>query len=298
MVNTDRVREVWNQPAEHRITEWTEHPFVRSERLNRKVSGNPDHDCHQWFLQRAREVGLSFPVDRALSLGCGFGELERGYCQYDFATTHEGIDIAEGALSEAARLARESNLNHIRYRQADLNVTELPQNAYDVVLAHQSVHHIERLEHLAEQVHRALKPGGLFMMNEYVGPNRIQMDPEERAFADGLFSLLPDRYLRLPGGGVRRSLELATAEEVEAHDPSEAVRSEDIVTVMDDVFEVVSRRDYGGNLLHFGLDKIVGNFRPDDPLDNRWLSWTFDAEDCLLAEGAPSNFAVFVYRKS
>jgi SAM-dependent methyltransferase len=296
--DTERVREVWNQPTEHRMTAWTEHPFVRAERLNRKVSGSTNHDCHQWFLETARELGYTFPVASALSLGCGFGDLERGYSQYDFAVAHEGIDIAEAAVAEAARLARAAGFGHITYRAADLNSAELPEASYDIVLAHQSVHHIEHLEHLAAQVHRTLKPGGLFMMNEYVGPNRLQMEPSQQAFADVLFSLLPDRYLMiLPNGSVRRSIAPASADEVAAHDPSEAVRSEDIVPIMEGTFQLIARRDYGGNILQHGLDKIVANFRDGDPLDNEWLSWLFRSEDCLLAEGAPSSFAVFVYRK-
>lgn len=298
MVNTDRVRQVWNQPPSHQMTFWMEHPLVQGERINRTVSGRTNYDCHQWFLELAREMGFSFPVGSALSLGCGFGDLERGYSQYDFATVHEGVDLAEAAVVEAGRLAREADLHHIRYRTADLNYAELPEERHDIVLAHQSVHHISRLEHLAEQVRRTLKPGGLFMMNEYVGLNRVQMAPAQRAFGDRLFSLLPERYLQMPDGSVRQAIEMATAEEVEAFDPSEAVRSEDIVDIMGDTFELVGRRDYGGNLLNHGLSNIVGNFTPDNPLDDRWLRWLFDAEDCLLADGVPSDFTVLVYRKA
>lgn len=293
----DRVREVWSQAPEHRMESWMEHPLIIAERFNRKVSGRWNYDGHQWFLEVAQELGFSFPVSRALSLGCGFGDLERGYSQYNFAEVHEGIDVADGAVIEASRLAREADMHHIRYSCADLNVAELPAERHDIVLAHQSVHHIERLEHLAEQVHRTLRPGGLFMMNEYVGLNRIQMAPAQRAFADGLFSLLPERYLRLKDGSIRRSIELATAEEVAAHDPSEAIRSEEIIDVMGKVFELVDHRDYGGNLLNHGLNKIMANFTPGDQLDDRWLHWLFDAEDCLLAEGVPSDFQVLIYRK-
>lgn len=293
----NRVREVWSQAPAHRMESWMEHPLVIAERFNRKVSGRTNYDCHQWFLEVAQDLGFSFPVSSALSLGCGFGDLERGYTQYNFAEVHEGIDFAEGAVIEAARLAREAGMHHIRYSTADLNTAELPEERHDVVLAHQSVHHIEQLEHLAEQVHRTLKPGGLFMMNEYVGLNRIQIEPTQRAFANVLFSLLPERYLRKSDGTIRRSIELATADEVAAHDPSEAIRSQDIVAVMGDVFDLVGRRDYGGNLLHHGLYKIVANFKPDNPVDDQWLRWLFDAEDCLLAEGIPSDFTVLVYRK-
>jgi len=293
----DRVSAVWSQAPEQRIASWMEHPLVRSERLNRMVSGSPDHDCHQWFLGLARDLGVEFPVARALSLGCGFGELERGYSQYCFALIHEGVDLSDVAVAEARRRAQEAGLDHVCYRTADLNFVDLPEGRHDVVLAHQSLHHIERLEHLAEQVRRTLKPGGLFMMSEYVGLNCLQVSPVQKEFTNSLFSLLPERYLRTDDGALRQSVEVTSAQDVMTYDPSEAVRSEDIIDVMGQYFQLVGRRDFGGNVLFHGLNGIISNFEPGDSLDDRWLHWLFEAEDCLLAEGVPSDFAVLVYRR-
>lgn len=294
---SDRVREVWSQAPEHRMTFWMEHPLVKAERLNRMVSGRTELDCHQWFIGLVRDLGVQLPVARCLSLGCGFGELERGYSKYGFAEVHEGVDIADGAVEAAREAARNEGLDHLEYWRADLNEMTLPESRFDVVLAHQSIHHIERLEHLAEQVRRTLKPGGLFMLNEYVGANRLQVAPEVMAFGAGILGVLPERYVRTPEGGVKREMEVPTADQVREYDPSEAVRSEEIVGVLDESLEPVERRDYGGNLLQMGLHKIVGNFHTGDPRDERWLRWLFDAEDRLLDEGIASDFAVLVYRR-
>ena len=293
-----RVSTVWSQTPENRIASWMGHPLIRTERLNRMVSGNPDHDCHQWFLGLARKLGVSFPVASALSLGCGFGELERGYSQYGFALSHEGVDLSDVAVTEARRLAKEAGMNHISYRVADLNSSIFPEGLHDIVLAHQSIHHVERLEHLAEQIRRTLKLGGLFMMNEYIGLNWLQISSFQHRFTNKLFSLLPERYLQMENGLIRKNVEVADAEDVMTFDPSEAVRSEEIVDVMGQYFDLVERRDYGGNVLFHGLNGIVSNFRPDNPIDNLWLHFLFRAEDCLLAEGIPSDFAVLVYRRS
>jgi len=262
------------------------------------VSGRPDRDCHQWFIELVRSLGMTLPVAKCLTIGCGFGDLERGYSQYGFTASHEGIDIASGAVEAAGEAARAEGHTHIRYWMADMNTAELPPSTYDVLFAHQSVHHIEQLEHLAEQARRALKPGGLFMLNEYVGLNRLQVAPDQQEFGSGLLRLLPERYVRKPDGTLRRHMELSTAEQVSAYDPSEAVRSEDIADVLSGTLDLMERRDYGGNILHMSLHNIVGNFCTDDPRDNAWLSWLFDAEDRLLGEdGITSDFTVLVYRR-
>ena len=295
---TKRVREVWSQPAERRMTVWTEHPLILRERHNRLVSGHPDRDCHQWFIEFARNFGLTLPVSNCLTLGCGFGEMERGYSQYSFAAIHDGVDIADGAVETARETARIEGLNHIRYWSTNLNKAILPEAHYDVVLAHQSIHHIEQLEHLAAQILRTLKPGGLFMLNEYIGLNRLQVAPDQKEFGSGLLRLLPERYVREPDGTLRRHMKISTAEEVATHDPSEAVRSEDIVDVLSETLDLLERRDYGGNILHMGLHNIVGNFATGDPRDEAWLRWLFDAEDRLLGEdGVTSDFTVMIFRR-
>jgi len=295
--DVDRVSEVWNQSPQRTLSCWTEHPLVVAERLNRMVSGRPEYDCHQWFIERLGEMGFSLPIDRCLSLGCGFGDLERGYSQYGFTRVHEGVDIAAGAIEAARASASEAGLDHIEYRVADLNVVTFDDGRYDVVMSHQSVHHVERLEHLVEQVYRALKPGGLVMLNEYVGANRLQVPAETRAFADGMLALLPERYVMISDGGHRRRMEVPSAEDVAAFDPSEAPRSEDIVRVFSRTLELLDRRAYGGNVLQFALNGIIGNFCSGDPRDDKWLRWLFDGEDRLLDEGTPSDFEVLVFRR-
>ena len=296
--SSDRVRDVWSQPPEHKMTSWMEHPLVRTERLNRMVSGRPDQDCHQWFIELVQRLGMTLPVARCLTIGCGFGDLERGYSQYNFTSCHDGIDVADGAIEAASEAARAEGYTHICYRRADMNTAELPRRTYDILFGHQSIHHIERLEHLAEQARRALKPGGLFMLNEYIGLNHLQVAPDQQAFGSGLMQLLPERYVRKPDGTLRRTMEFATADQVIAYDPSEAVRSEDIVDVLSGTLEVVERRDYGGNILQLGLHEIVGNFCTGNPRDEAWLRWLFDAEDRLLDEdGVTSDFAVLILRR-
>ena len=172
-------------------------PKVR-ERINFLISGNPRKDCFQYFIERYFREGLDRPrqAKRALTLGCGHGELERGLCQYNFVRVHDGVDIAEGAVAQASKLARAEGFDHLRYKVADLNTIKLPKCTYDVVFGVSSIHHVANLEHLFLQVVLSLKPGGYFFLNEYIGPNQLQWTDEQLAIVNELLAPLPLEFRR------------------------------------------------------------------------------------------------------
>jgi len=81
-------------------------------------------------------------------------------------------------------------------------------------------------------------------------------------------------------------------------DPSEAVRSAEIIPLLGRFFQVVEVRPLGGSLLHFLLDDIAGNFNPSLSQDMALLEMLFGIEDALIAAGVLGHdFAVLVCRK-
>jgi hypothetical protein len=57
-------------------------------------------------------------------------------------------------------------LSHPKYEVRDLECDRLGQSNVDLIFAHSAVHHISRLEALFDSVHSALRPGGIFHLNE------------------------------------------------------------------------------------------------------------------------------------
>jgi SAM-dependent methyltransferase len=238
------------------------------------------------------------PVDAALTIGCGEGALERGLAGHSFAARHDAIDVAPRAVERAAAAARQAGLGQLRYRVADANALELEPASYDVVLGVQAVHHVERLEHLFRQVAIALRPGGLLFLDEFVGPSRFQWTTHQLEVVDGILSSMPRRLRRsLADGRVRRRARRPTIREVRATDPSEAVRSGEIIAVLTESFEVLELRPYGGTVLHLLLDDLAGNFGPSVPGGPELLAAIADLEWALVSSGdLPSDFAVVVAR--
>lgn len=88
---------------------------------------------------------------------------------------------------------------------------------------------------------------------------------------------------------------LPTERSVIAVDPSEAVRSAEIMPVLETLFDVIEYRPLGGAILQFLLADIAGNFQ--DEVGEQLLELFFRLEDTLMACGdLPSDFAYIVAR--
>jgi SAM-dependent methyltransferase len=293
----ERIRNVWG--AERvwdgiEIQHWLQHPLVQ-ERINLKISGSPQINRFEYFLHQYLEGRL--PVERALTLGSGLGDLERGLCQYGFAQTHQGVDLSGEAVRIAAERARAAGLDHLSYRTADLNTIKLEREAYDVVFGISSVHHVKNLEHLFQQVQQALKPGGYFFLDEFIGPSRFQWTDVQLQAINEQLRLLPKEVR--PRISDRKKLKerviRETVAEVIASDPSEAVRSSEIVPLVAEYFRVVEVKGYGGAILHQLLYDIAGNFSVQNNGSLDHLQRLFALEDELTAAGTVSNdFAVII----
>jgi len=70
--------------------------------------------------------------------------------------------------------------------------------------------------------------------------------------------------------------------DVIAVDPSEAIRSDEILPLLHSHFEVIDYKPLGGSILQFLLHGIAGNFAVDDPQAMAWLDTLFEIEDFLL----------------
>lgn len=98
---------------------------------------------------------------RVLDLGCGFGWFSR-WARTAGATSVHAIDLSQNMLNRARSMTDDPN---ITYQQADLDAIRLPasdKETYDVVYSSLLLHYLSNLRRLVKEVHRVLKPGGVF----------------------------------------------------------------------------------------------------------------------------------------
>src|SRR5262249_7931881 len=165
------------------------------ENLNRRASGDPAID---WINHSASLLTEFKKPIKALSLGCGFGVIERVLRRSNYCQLIHGIDVAEGAIESARKAAEAGHLNGLTYEVADLNTATFPKETYDTVYAHAALHHVFQLEHLLDQIKQTLKPGGLFVVYEYIGPSQMQFPRRDIELADIFLKVIPERYRSMP----------------------------------------------------------------------------------------------------
>lgn len=303
--SAERVSSHWGRKASEQQThpdleqqiDWLDSPLVQREHVNPATSGQPDLNWLEWSLRHHVPRGATW----ACTIGCGAGGLERHARASGFEAEFDSFDISMQAIEVAREEARQEGLEGIRYEQADLNECELPTGRYDVVFASQSLHHIERLERLMSGVHRALKPGGLIVFNEYVGPRRFQWSDWQLTLINRFLTWLPERLRldRVQQGKIKCEVVRPRVEEILSVDPSEAVLSDRILPLAEELFEPLVKRDYGGTILHMLLDRIIGNFREEDVDSIKRLRRVARLETELIAMGAlPSDFTFRIYSRS
>jgi 2-polyprenyl-3-methyl-5-hydroxy-6-metoxy-1,4-benzoquinol methylase len=291
------VSEYWGTERKRaRPVSWLEHPIILN-RVHARVTGNPSVSTHQWF----KNAFFPQPAELCLSLGCGFGAFERMALAIGISKRFHASDISSGAIEAARKAAHDAGVgDRIDYQVVDLNRVALPKASYDAVFALSSAHHVSNLENFFAQCRETLKPGGLMFLDEYIGPSRFQTPPAVTELINKLLAALPARYrknLFTDDGSTIDRYVPSPVEHFLKHDPSEAVRSQEIVGVLKDWFDIVEFRPYGGAIQHMLLSGITGNFDETSECDAILLGFLSALEEGLEAQGIiDTDFAAIVAR--
>lgn len=273
----------WSQLDRH--TEWDEiwmsHPAVRA-RINRRVTGDPSRWPIAWLPS---VVPGRVPFRRALSIGCGVGNFERTLVEFGIVESVTGIDASPEVIAEARR--RAEGMGGIEYLAADAREILKTARGFDAIFFHASLHHFDRLSELLGFVRAALEPRGILYLDEYVGPAR-----DEWTWADLIrWNVV---YRTLPAA-IRRTHLIRRP--INREDPTEAIASSGILRAVAEHFRIITRRDYGGDLLTVIYPSLLRPGQPNGPspeLFEAVLESLLDREERLLARGRDSFQTVVV----
>jgi SAM-dependent methyltransferase len=119
-----------------------------------------------------REVARRVPVPpgarRMLDLGGSHGHYAAEICRRHVGLAAEVMDLPQAIEVAAPLLAAESLGERLNHRPGDATTADLGTETYDLVLMSNLVHHLdtEQNRNLARRVARALRPGGVFVIQE------------------------------------------------------------------------------------------------------------------------------------
>jgi SAM-dependent methyltransferase len=269
---------------------WWEDETTRRH-INHLLIGEPLDGLHFGFHERIARL-LGSPVRRAISVGCGIGAKEWNLIQRGLIEHFDLYDVSEANIEHGKKHADQIDLgDKVTYHLADVFQAPISEN-YDLVYWNNALHHMPDVFDAMVWTKERLRPGGLFAMDDFVGPTRFQGTDENLRWANLVRANLSERYLQNPwepGTLVSREVCRPTPEYVIALDPSEAADSERIVDAIERVFPHAEITPTGGALYHLALNDIFCNFTTQDDLA---LLRQILLLDKLLAENGTTQYAV------
>jgi 2-polyprenyl-3-methyl-5-hydroxy-6-metoxy-1,4-benzoquinol methylase len=274
----DRVVDHWSV-IDRAAQEWWEIPAVR-RRWNTFASGTPEtsfaqHVVDKWLSQR--------PGLQALSLGCGNGLKEIEWAKLGGFGHLTGIDISPELIEHATRHAKDAGMeSELSFRASSIRDLHQTAERFDVVLGLHSLHHFDHIEENINLIADLLRPDGLLIVDEFVGPTKFQWTSAQMQAADSLLETLPPERRVLTDGHVKRRVTRPSLLAMRFDDPSEAIESGQLLPALRHRFTTMEERPYGGTVLHIALSGIAQNFLDDDPATAELLERCFAAEDQAL----------------
>jgi len=271
---------------------------LNHEYYNYLVCGDPKTHYLQYFIHKY----ITKPIS-VLSLGCGNGNLERALLSFQlpYSKIH-GIDINPDLTRFADHEASRLGYKNVTYSTADLNILSLPYDKYDLIIFFHSLHHIENLEGVVENVKKSLTHEGILLVVDFIGPTRFQWTDQQLKLTNELLDLLhPSLKINLREANLDKPKDKVTRPEVDeviSSDPSEAIRSGEIYELLKNNFIILEEKPMGGTLLSLLFSGIAGNFDEKNPMVCSLIKSLQKIEELLIINKViESNFVFMVLRK-
>lgn len=275
----------------HSISIWNMVPEVR-QRLNSLASGDPSINYEQHVIDKYLRGRTDLKL---LSIGCGTASHELYFAQHGPFSLVHGIDLAPQLIKSAQLQAAEMNLENTRFEVKDF-ITDTFKEKYDVVLFHQSLHHFENFDFiLAKFLPQVLAKNGCLVLNEFVGPTRLQWTKEQLMAINQTLGELPEKYRQVfKTFLIKDKAHRPGWWRMKLSDPSESINTDHLLPKVHQYLNAVEEKPLGGNILHILLKDIAHNFCNDDPETRKWLGFLFEKEDEFLQKHQ-SDFVFGIY---
>ena len=238
-------------------------PVARAA-INRRITGDPELGPETYF---ARRHGPSIAAPHAVSLRASDAKLEIALVEAGSCERVTGLDDEQSRVDFAAGRVPEPLRSRVAFQLGTLDRWEPPE-PLGAAVCRSFLHRQRDLEAVLDRLAAILVPGGLLFVEDFVGPARFQWTDAQLEAINRLLARLPDELLgdlAATDGRRKRSVERPDPDAWIAANANEAVRSDEIVSLLDARFERVEVCPYGGAIFHQLFSRIMGNFvaRPE-----------------------------------
>ncbi|MEM8538366.1 MAG: methyltransferase domain-containing protein [Pseudomonadota bacterium] len=268
-------------------------------RANTRWVDNPQFTSYiDQSISRAHETGVhgairaatgDVPLGRGVSVGAGDGAKEIALIAAGLIKEFDLFEVSADRVEQSKQKAAVAGLSgHLNSRLEDAFTHDF-EGEYDLVYWEHALHHMFDVDHAVAWSVRALKPGGLLVINDYIGPTRLQWRPNEvemvRQFLRDHAEILGVDPKRVKLGTPFRRLKQAY------RDPSEAPQSDKIEAA----YKRHTGEDLnilGGAMIHLGGGFLTGSEDQDPDIHDRLILLDQKARDQGI-----SHFAFGLWQK-
>ena len=293
-VNEARITKAWNNVNNSGQSHWWSVPLVQ-KRWNSLMTGDSKTEYPEYLIKKYLKNMYNLNL---LSPGCGTGSKELKFANFDNFQRIDAFDIAPNRIKVAKETAKQLGYKNIQYTVSDVFKFNFGNQKHDVVLFDSFLHHVKELDEVLDKVYDSIKPGGLIVINEYVGPNRFQWSREQLKLSNEALGSLPGLFRkRWHSESEKSQIYRHGLLRMILSDPSEAANSENILPEIRNRFKILEENSYGGNILHLTLKDISHNFIEESNESGHLLNDLFKIEDDFLNRGNKSDFIFGIYTK-
>lgn len=264
-----RIGDYWSKDAPRpastglRLRWWQSPTIVRH--INLRVCGLPVDGVSQGLIEVAKKsLGHRAPLTSGISVGCGNAKKELTLIQQGIVSHFDLFELAESQIVEAQQNAREIGLaDRIRIVNGDAFEIVKSEEQYDLVHWNNALHHIFDVDEAVRWSKNVLKRGGLFYMDDFVGPTRFQWSELSLSIASHIRLLLDKRFLvdpEQPECHLSTNIHRPDPDVLRAEDPSEAADSANILASVRRYFPDAQITATGGVVYNLALNDILNNF--------------------------------------
>lgn len=289
----------FEQDHQARIRWWQSSYILKC--INEKVAGKPLEGASQGLVCRAKEIADGRnPFRLGVSVGCGNSGKEISCIIQGLVDTFVLFELSPVCIKQGKELARKVGVeDKVHFVLGDAFETVIGEECFDLVYWNNSLHHMLDVEKAVRWSYHVLKKGGLFFMDDFVGPNRFQWSEKMLTIASRVRSSLPEKYLVMPG--MSRNADLSkpmqlfpkvlkrpNVQDIISDDPSEAADSEQIIPSVKRCFPNAEITLTGGVVYHLALSDILQNF---DEVEDKFILDILMIIDDLCADLGETHYA-------
>lgn len=284
----------WTAESEKRSglkTRWWQVPLI-VRHMNQRVCGRAVDGLSQGLNEVVRaKLSTSLPLAKGVSIGSGNAFKELNLIRQGIVDHFDLFELSARRIEEGLGTAEKWGIGQKVTFHQGCGFECTAEQSVDFVHWNNSLHHMLDVEFAVCWSRKVLKAGGLFYMDDFIGPRRFQWSDRSLMIASQVRNLLPPRYLKNPNSAevlLPKQMKRPDPLKLEASDPSEAADSDRILPCVMKYFPDAEVVLTGGVIYHLALSDAIANF---DEAEDRLVLEVLLLLDDLCVELGESLYA-------